>query len=245
VTILQIHFQAWDRQETQRHFADANKTIKKIMQMNDPASIDLFLPQARHTSWSRRCAAVEVLGSFADSRCIGTLINALDDDKYFVRHSAACALERFGGHDVEEALSRYREKSFSLDMKLLMDARTFWSERIGAAENIAKLHGRRGAQVFIQILTNSNDHQDVRAKIAEILGDLGDRGSVGALIRVVDEKSGSGALQTNAMIALSKLCSKESGFLSKVRHWKIRRCLMRAARKWYLKDTAMRLLSDL
>ena len=135
-----------------------------------------------------REAAAEALVRLNDTRAVGPLILALDDDDFRVRQNAAVSLGKLNDlRAVDPLIQALKDEDLGV--------------RVYAAVSLGNLNDTRAVDPLIQALKDEDSR--VRQRAASSLGELNDTSAVGPLILAFrDEDSG---VQVNAAWSLGEL----------------------------------------
>jgi HEAT repeat protein len=153
----------------------------------------------------KRWEAAEILGNSGNSKMAGPLIDALADEVPKVREYVA------------EALGKLCTKKSKGPLKRKLDD-PYPMVRYAIAEALARLNDPAGLPICVQALRDPRAGWRRRARTAEALGILGNRGSITALVSVLDDTASArvreeaayalGRMRQTAQASVSALCKR-------------------------------------
>jgi hypothetical protein len=135
--------------------------IEALTQIKDPRAVPALINTLNDESSEVRWEAAIALGETGDNRAIEPLVNALKDHDKYVRYGAAFALKKIGWNPADD-----EQKAFYY---------------AGMQEwKTVELIGKAAIPVLSHILNDRDSN--VRQKVIEILGEIGDPAATPALV---------------------------------------------------------------
>ncbi|MBZ0318985.1 MAG: HEAT repeat domain-containing protein [Anaerolineae bacterium] len=146
------------------------EAAKALGEIGDARAIQPLISVLNHSDWHVRDAAVEALGKIGDARAINPLLAALNDSQVYVRNSASEALKR-----MEPKLDDQQRVQAAIAQAGIVPER--WKEVVGFGSIAVK-----------PLIASLNDGAiNVRQKVIEALGQIGDVQAVQPLIKALND----------------------------------------------------------
>lgn len=149
------------------------EAAQALGQIGDARAVEPLISVLNHSDWHVRDAAVEALGQIGDARAFNPLLAALKDGEGYVSHSASTALKR-----MEPKLNDQQRVHAAIAQAGIVPAR--WKEVVGF-----------GSIAVQPLIASLNDGAiNVRQKVIEALGQIGDVQAVQPLIAALNDNHG-------------------------------------------------------
>ncbi len=144
----------------------------------------------------KRWEAAEILGESGDCKAVPALIEALGDEVPKVRMYVAEALGKLGDKKAKGPLKKILNDPYPV-------------VRYAVGEALARLRDPAGVPIIVQAIRDPEVDYRRRARIAEALAVLNDRGTISSLISVIDDPS-SPKVREEVANALGVMHAQES-----------------------------------
>ncbi|MCX6686295.1 MAG: HEAT repeat domain-containing protein [Methanoregula sp.] len=142
--------------------------LKALTEIRDPRAVPALIETIRDQSSEVKWETAIALGEIGDPQATGPLVNALKDYDKYVRYGAAFALAKIGWKPADET-----EKAFYF---------------AGMQEwKAVKMIGKPAIPALSHILNDRDSN--VRQKVIEILGEIGDPDATPALVRSLGDEN--------------------------------------------------------
>jgi hypothetical protein len=142
--------------------------IEALTKIKDPRAVPALIETLKDQSSEVRWETAIALGEIGESQATGALVDALRDHDKYVRYGAAFALAKIGWKPADET-----EKAFYF---------------AGMQEwKAVKMMGRSAIPALSHILIDRDSN--VRQKVIEILGEIGDPDATPALVRSLGDEN--------------------------------------------------------
>ncbi len=144
----------------------------------------------------KRWEAAEILGESGDCKAVNALIIALKDEVPKVRMYVAEALGKLGDKKAKAPLKEVLSDPYPV-------------VRYATGEALARLRDPAGVPIIVQAIRDPEVDYRRRARIAEALSILNDRGTISSLVSVIDDKD-SPKVRKEVATALGVMYAQEA-----------------------------------
>lgn len=145
--------------------------VRKSWPCEAAASLETFIAWSESASLAERYAAMKALGRLHDEEATGRLVERMQDTRehIYVRLEAAAGVMRRGD---ERAVTFFQE--------LLMD--DYLENRLEAVIVLGEVATSEGLRLLTGVLTDSEQHHEIRAGAAWALGEAGSKEALPSLV---------------------------------------------------------------
>ncbi len=176
---------------------DADRADPDRPDADDPEVIAALIERLKDTDAGVRRAAANALGNLRSRAAVPALITASGDRNKDVRMAVCSALGEIGDSRAVQALVR-RLTDESADVRYhAIDALGEFADELTASQT-PSVH-----RLLLEVGGQLDEAARIRAKAAELLGEIGDRASIPALQRMLADPSPE--VRTNALESLNEL----------------------------------------